>query len=377
MNNLFACASWSLLAISIGGCSVEQTKDPNSKPRSSSLTIELATKWDVGPDTSIGKIAAASVGEEAAIVYAESEGWTDQGFTQTRIKLQRMVKTGALVGATVELGVIPFDYATEVTVASDGVRYLACWRTGDTIACATVPLGQGDAAPAYSGQGHSPSLAYGPNGFALARNQPDQLTIVYLDETGTAAGSDIVINAVGAEKAAVLLKATSTGYVLTGETDGTMRLHTLNDSLTELVAPVNLDRGYWFSAAIATANDVTAVHLAKPYGGTLFVRNAMAVQKTYEYDDTNVGKAGLVATLAVDEATFGVLSIDGNGGFRYGRVGAANSAPPSEVVFNFNGVTGNDAPLAIVDIQEERFFVTASGWSSRGGSLAITRLIRN
>jgi len=42
-----------------------------------------------------------------------------------------------------------------------------------------------------------------------------------------------------------------------------------------------------------------------------------------------------------------------------------------------NGGAVYNPSVAIADIQGERFFVTASGWPTRGGSMVITRLIRN
>ena len=79
---------------------VPEVKEPTT------TTMEITAQWQANPDAAFGEIPAASSGDDGAIAYAESTGWTDQTFTETWIMLQRLDNTGAMQGPAIELGVL-------------------------------------------------------------------------------------------------------------------------------------------------------------------------------------------------------------------------------------------------------------------------------
>src|SRR5690242_19043243 len=102
---LFAFSAASLLC----ACTPVPAKDADPQP-AQATSVEVVSQWQLPSDGAAGEMVATAAGDEGAMAYAESEGWTDQdGYTQTRLKLQRFDSTGAKRGAAVELGVLPSE----------------------------------------------------------------------------------------------------------------------------------------------------------------------------------------------------------------------------------------------------------------------------
>ena len=95
----------------------------------------------------MGQLAAASAGDEGAIVYTESDEADNNGVVRNLVVLQRLDAMGAASGPPVELDIVESKgYGLPaLTVATDGSRYLACWEREGSIVCAGVPVGEGSA----------------------------------------------------------------------------------------------------------------------------------------------------------------------------------------------------------------------------------------
>jgi hypothetical protein len=369
---LFAFVGSSLVC----GCTLVPGTEPIPKP-STTTTVEITAQWQVAPDRAVGEMAAASAGDEGAIAYAESEGHTADGFTQTRIKLQRLDSTGAIRGAAVELGVIPFEGASRITLASDGVRYIACWNgDDDKIDCATVPVGEGDASPALSTDGRWPSLAYGPGGWALAHGIAQGVVVVHLNNDGSAAGNAALIDTVGTQETPVFLSATESGFILMGKSDDSAHVQVVDNALSSVALPIDLGLNFWFHAAMAVSGTTVAVFLGKPYGGYLVILDQAAVLMGVEFDNIDFGKEGMNAALGPDGTSFGMLSADGHFGLHYGLIDGVGSSQPSEVEVNMEGPNYDRGSLAILNIKGEQFLAATGGRWQLGGSVVVARVRR-
>lgn len=268
-------------------------------------TLELTATWK-NPGGAFGAIASASAGNEGAIAYSELET-PDQGASSTRllIKVQRIDSNGAALGSAVELGAIESSYVSDLTLASDGNQYVACWAHDSQIACAAAPIGQGSASPGLSLAGGSPSLAYSSGTWALAYAIPGRLAVVPLSSDGTAAGSPAMFEAGGAldVPSLVLLASTKGGFALVGGEN--MHVYSLDQAFSPIAKPIKLGVKPWAFGAIAAFEAKVAINLSEPYGSNLFLIEDGVLKDVQPFGGG--GKGGLRVALTAEEPSFGML----------------------------------------------------------------------
>lgn len=363
MKNLplvFAFATLSLLA----GCS--------SPPET---TIEVTALLQAAPNVAFGQIAATAAGDGGAIAYAEFEKSTDGNLVQkTRIMLQRLDSAGATQGSAIELGINPPDAPARVTLASDGIRYIACWGGyGDDIACATAPVAEGNATPALSINGHWPSIAHGSAGWALAYGLPGQLAILHLADDGTAVGDPVFLEGNSDGNSETLLAPTEAGFVLAGHLGESIHVFWLDSDFARVGTPIDLGTSFWIDAAMAVSGTNVAVSARKPYGRSIFVVDGTTMQDQYEFD---IGlQPGVNAVVGADGSSFGVFSADANAALQYGLIDEGGSTLPSEGVLKVYK-SCFEGSLAIVKLKEDTFVAATTGVYQIAGNIIIAQVRR-
>ena len=369
MNKLLF-ASFALTALTVfPACSGPPTNEPDTtKP--TTTTIDVTAQWPAPADGAFGEIAVASAGNEGAIAYAAVED------SKTRIMLQRLDHAGAMNGSTIELGVLALDKASRITLASDGIQYIACWAGHDeTIACATAPVAEGNASPGLSMAGRWPSIAYGSGGWALGYGIAEQLAVVHLANDGTIKGEPALFAASGGADPEVILKATESGFALLGESAEKMHVFSLDKQLLSISAPIDLGRSSWFHAAMATSGTNIGVTVGKPYGSVLFVLDGKTITGGHEFDEGG-DKTGANTAIGADGDSFGIFSADFNVGLHYGLIEEAGLFPPSEIDINGTDASFFRGSLAILQLKEASFVAASQGAYSSGGKIVIARVQR-
>lgn len=361
----------SLYGSILGGCSSPPANEPELAVVTS-RNLETTAQWSIASDHAIKTIAVASTGNDAAIAYGESEGWTGSTFTQTRIKLQRLDSAGKLRGAPIELGLLPFGRASTITIATDSERYFVCWNgDDDKISCASAPTINGNATDHFSATGRSPALAFGPAGLVLARATMDAIVAVPLHANGTTNGAENTFPFPGAQNAPILLVGKESGYTLVGESDGKMRVQKLDANVKKDGVEIDLGLGFWFHATMAQSETNLAIGLAIPYGMHYFVLNDSAIIGNRQYDDTVSGKTGINAALVPDGAIFGMLSPAMDGGLIYGLVDNEGTNAPDDAALKVEGQNFAGGSLQTFTLQGEPYIAASPSIPHQGGSIVV------
>lgn len=368
----------------LAACSAPSTSAPEPSSEHTEATAkgaDVTLELHAAPDGAIGEVAAASAGDRGAIVYSESEGWTGSSYAQTRVKLQRLDAKGAALGSPTELAVLSSSISIEpisrLTLASDGMKYIACWGGSNIkISCASAPLDQGDALPALTIDGRWPSLAYGPGGWTLGYGTGEQMGVLRLDANGMGVGEPVLVPGSADPDTQVFLTATPVGVALMGESEGSMRLHFFHEALSEVADPIDLGQMYWFHGALAASGTKVAVSLGYPYEGRLTLLDNGTITETRTYV-AEAGKTGLEAALGMEGSSFGMLSADTELGLQYGSINEEGDLPPSAAALNEQAAGYVNGALALARIEDETFLIATQGQWKRGGKLLVARVRRS
>ena len=262
--------------------------------------------------------SSASRGKDAAVAYVESTTLSSTE-TQTRVVMQRFDAHGERLGSPIELA-NDADQRSNVSLASDGERYGACWNTATEIHCSLID-GEGRAQPdTLSITGQYATIVAGASGWAVAymgsdkrvRLQPLSAT---LELDGTYIGPQIF--ALPSSRAdGPLFAATPSGYALVGsnDEDGNVSLLRLSPDLQSVVDSSPLGRSLWLSGQVIATDTRAAVSLAAPYGSFLLLLDAKNV--TAELPISGGGKAGMDSALLLTDGGIGAAWLDRGAGVR-------------------------------------------------------------
>lgn len=358
-------------------CSTPATNEPEptapTKPTTTATNIDVTAQWLAAPDNAFGAIAVASTGDKGAIAYAELEG--ENG--STRIKLQRLDSLGAVQGAAIELGITSQDNPSRITLATDGIKYIACWAGNDEkIACASAPIADGNASAGLSMSGRWPSIVFGASGWALAYGIAEQIAVVKLANDGTAMGNPALFAGSADSDAEIILKSTDAGFALLGESAETMKVFSLNKDLLPISAPVDLGKSFWFHATMATSGTNIGVVVGEPYGCILFMLDGKMITGGQEFND-NWDKTGANTAIGADDASFGILSANYYGGLSYGLIDEGSTMPPSNASLDVDKQSYHQGSLALMKLSDDHFLAASQGEYSRGGKIVIGRVHRS
>ena len=286
----------------------------------SSGSVNASSGWKAAPDQAFGKLALASAGNETALAYVESTADQTADLVASVIRLQRLDPSGARLGAPIELGHLASSPRPRVTLASDGVRYLACWDDASAvqISCALAPVAEGPALPALSVAGLWPSLAYSAGAWTLAYGVSKHVAVARVIKDGSALGAPALFDVDQVLPPKALIAATPGGFALVSAPDynggQTTQLHLLDSAFAPLAAPLDLGMQLWFrdAAALSVNGAKIAVSISEPYGSRLFFIEGGAIAGSHAI--SGGGKMGPEVALTVDGASFGRLAQDDSQG---------------------------------------------------------------
>lgn len=148
-----------------------------------------------------------------------------------------------------------------------------------------------------------------------------------------------------------------------------MHLHFLNNTLSQLAAPIDLGQMYWFHGALAASGPNVAVSLGYPYEGRLFLLDKTITKSQSFFAEA--GKTGLNATLGVDGSSFGMLSADTGSVLHYGALNEEGTSPPSAGTLDVEKGAYSNGSLAVVKLHNETFLAAAPNAWSQGGKLVV------
>jgi hypothetical protein len=380
--NKQSLAFTSLAVILLLGCSTppsntsennpETINDPPTQPPIT--TIGVTAQWQAGAADAFSEIAAASAGDQGAFAYALVENSVDgQSVAQTRIMLQRIDSVGATNGAAIELGVLPNEDASRVTLASDGMQYMACWGGhDDKVACATASVATGAALPALTLTGHSPSIAYSSNEWALAYGTAGKIAVLHVSKDGMAAGNPVLFDGSMDPGSHIRLHATKAGFAILGESSDTMHVFPIDGAFSSATAPIDLGKPFWFGTSITASETTIAVTLGKPYGGFLFLIDGAKITSTQELAIAG-DKTGMNAAISTDKTSFGLLSADYFSGLNYGLIDGAGNLTPTNGVLKLDNESYFYGSLAILKLKETNYLVASQGPNMYGGKIIIAQ----
>jgi len=313
----------------IGGTGADNPDDSNSGAAGSGGaqvggSTPTPVTWRILAETQDSNVylnvpSAASRGKDAAVAYVES---TNISSTETsdRVVMQRFDENGEPIGSPIELS-DDVDRRSNVTLASDGEQYAACWNTATEIHCSLVD-GEGHAQSnplAIAGQ--YGTIVAGTSGWAIAYAGSDsrvrlQALTPSLELNGSYIGPQIF--ALPASKAdGPIFAATPSGYVLVGTNDEDGRnlsLLRLSPDLQSVVYASPLGRSLWFSGQVVASDTRAAVSLGAAYGSFLLLLDAKKV--TAELPISGGGKTGMDSALLLTEGGIGSACLDPGAGVR-------------------------------------------------------------
>jgi hypothetical protein len=257
-----------------------------------------AVTWKVVAETTDSDIyatipAAASRDDDAAVAYVEQ---TVTPPATARVVMQRFDATLERMGPLLVLGNDP-DAQSNVTLASDGKQYAACWNSSLEVHCSLVDEQGHVRQNALALSGQYATIVASPSGWVIAYATSDtELRLQPLAPALEPAGSavDLQLSARFVyPKVGVLLTGTPSGFALVGARleDGHDGLLRLGADLQPVGPAIPLGRDFWFSGQLVASDTRAAVSLSAPYGSYLILLDAQQV--TAELLISGGGKTGM------------------------------------------------------------------------------------
>jgi hypothetical protein len=281
--------------------------------------------------------SAASRGTEAAVAYVET---TNAMPPSSRVLVQRFDASAERIGSSIVIGDDP-DRQSEVTLASDGQRYAACWTSNLEVHCSLIDeLGQAQRdVIAFSGE--NPTIVASPSGWVVAYAASDtRLVLQALSPTLEPSGDPVELSlSPQFRDLAPLFTPTPSGFALVGAgtDDGHDVLLRLGPDLLPSAAAISLGADFWFSGHLVASDSRAAVSLSAPYGAYLLLMDAAEISATLLASGGE--KAGMDQALLLTEGGIGAAWLTGGDRVaqrffadgRDGEIGLSTRGTPSSL----------------------------------------------
>jgi len=258
-------------------------------------------------EVSINVPSAASRGKDAAVAYMER--------TTGRVMMQRLDATGERIDAPVQLASDAVE-RSNVTLASDGKQYAACWSVAAEVHCSLVDEQGAVHLNALSVSGQTATIVASAEGWVLAYTASDKHVYLQrlspaLDLTGKFVATQWFAQ-FSSQDSAPLFAATPSGFVLVAanKEGGDLDLLRLGADLQSVVATAALGHNLWFAAQLVATDTRAAVSIGIPYGSFLQLLNEKEL--TAELPIAGGGKAGTDQALVLTEGGVGAAWLDGS-----------------------------------------------------------------
>ncbi|MEI9952704.1 MAG: hypothetical protein WDO74_27915 [Pseudomonadota bacterium] len=269
------------------------------------LATSLDSKLNANPPS------AASRGRDAGVAYVE---YSDTMPPTARVVMQRFDASGEQVGSLAALG-SEADRFSDVSLASDGKQYAACWTFNLEVHCSLVDEQGQVQLNAVEFDGQYPTLVASPSGWAIGYTiSGAQLRLQALTPALELNGSPVDLQQSARFQGArlgPLLTPVPSGFALVGaksadEHEGLLRL---DADLQPLGDATPLGRDFWMSGQLVASDTRAAVSLSVAYGSFLLLLDAHQV--TAELPVAGGGKAGMDHALVLTQGGIGAAWLDG------------------------------------------------------------------
>jgi hypothetical protein len=285
-------------SVDAGGAPDAGAANSGAVPAGTGGNVPTAVTWKViatSTDTDIfaTTAVAASRGNDAAVGYVEQSGTTP---VTARAVMQRFDAAAERIGPLLILGTDP-NPQSNLTLASDGKQYAACWDSALEVHCSLVDEQGHVQLNALALGGQYATIVASPTGWVIAYATSDtglrlQALTPALEPTGSAVDLQRSAHFVY-PKIGTLLTRTPSGFALVGASleDGHDGLLRLDADLQPLGPGIPLGRDFWFSGQLVASETRAAVSLSAPYGSYLLLLDAEQV--VAELPIAGGGKTGM------------------------------------------------------------------------------------
>ncbi|HET7539044.1 MAG TPA: hypothetical protein VFK05_04205 [Polyangiaceae bacterium] len=355
---------------------------PGAVPPTTDGGGPTSVTWKViaeSPDTNLfaGVPAAASRIADGAVAYVES---TNTAPSPARVVMQRFDANGERLGSLIALTEDPGG-RSDVTLASDGRQYAACWTTDLEVRCSLISEDAQVQPDTLALAGKNPTIAASPSGWALAYAASDtRLLLQALSPALEPSGDPVELTLsaqIRTQGHAPLFVATPSGFALVGagSEDGHDNLLRLSADLKPLAPATPLGHDLWFSGQLVASDTRAALSLAAPYGAYLLFLNT--AQVTGEIVLGGGQKEGIDQALLLSRGGIGAAWLYSAGEIRQRffadghdhEVGLPTGRSPSSVP----GTDGSDSYQQLVTVGDQVLILARA---RKRGNLAGDMAIR-
>jgi len=273
-------------------------------------TLPISVNWKPLADAadanvSINVPSVASRGKDAAVAYVER--------TTGRVMMQRFDATGERIDSPVQLASDAVE-RSNVTLASDGKQYAACWNVAAEVHCSRVDEQGTVHLNALAVSGQYATIVASAAGWVLAYSGSDkhvrlQSLTPTLDLTGkfvaTQRFAQFSVQDIGP-----LLAATPSGFALVAadQEAGDVDLVRLGADLQSVVSTAALGHNLWYAGQLVATDTRAAVSVSIAYGSFLQLLNEKEL--TAELPIAGGGKTGTDQALVLTEGGIGAAWLD-------------------------------------------------------------------
>lgn len=260
---------------------------------------------------SINVPCAASGGSDAAVAYVER--------TARRVAMQRFDASGDRIGSLLVLA-NDADERSNVTLASDGKQYAACWNVSPEIHCSLVDEQGAVHSNALVVPGQYATIVAGNNGWAIAYSGADKQVRLQRLTPALALNASVVGPVIFAQfsvqDVGPLFAATPSGYALVASKNeaGEVDLLRLSPDLQTVVSVAGLGHRLWYAGQLVATDTRAAVSLSIAYGSYLMLLSDRSL--TAELPIAGGGKTGTDQALLATKGGLGAAWLDGEGAVR-------------------------------------------------------------
>jgi len=254
---------------------------------------------------SISLPSAASRGKDAAVAYVER--------ATGRVVMQRFDASGERIGSLVVLA-SNADERSNVTLASDGKQYAACWNVAPEIHCSLLDEQEKVHLDVLAVAGQYATIVAGATGWALAYSGADkhlrlQPLTAALELNGSYIGAQLIVQH-SVQDVGPLFASTPSGYALVASNTeaGNVDLLRLSADLQSVVSATGLGHGLWYAGQLVASDTRAAVSLSVPYGSFLLLLDAKKL--TAELPIAGGGKSGTDQALVLNKGGVGAAWLD-------------------------------------------------------------------
>jgi hypothetical protein len=293
--------------------------------------------------------------------------------------MQRFDATGERIDAAVQLASDAVE-RSNVTLASDGQQYAACWNVTAEVHCSRVDEEGTVHLDALAVSGQFATIVASATGWVLAYTAPDkQLYLQPLSPTLDLTGKFVATQRFAqfsSQDVGPLFAATPTGFALVAaeKEGGDVDLVRLHADLQSMVTVTALGHDLWLAGQLVATDNRAAVSLSIPYGSflqLLDVRRLMA-----ELPVAGGGKTGTDQALVLTKDGIGAAWLDRDGAVRLrffqdglGPFTGLDPRTPANAVLGLEE-QGTDSYQQLVQVGSQSVLVAKA---NRYGALAALR----